>query len=255
MYFAFHTPFLNEFLDGQKKIIEKGFNYSKRKEPGKSDSFFFQKRNLRIETKTGFDEDMMLYTFLVQKKEMPAPSSIRYAEDLLKFNSHEYLVSFFGEKNVKKDLYFFSEKELKSCSVLFGNSSRQAVFVWDDEDNHCDLAYILVSNVIPTVSAKKFDGVLKNNEWEMKNGVYSGMSIKELLKLNEKDFEIYGSQSKLSFMIKPESSGKIDFKKASIVLSCNNCNDDKLFNNLAVKAQAVKEENLPMYVYHIILYK
>ena len=50
-YFVFHTPSLNEFLDGQKKIIEKGFYYSKRKEPGKSDSFFFKKEIYALKLK------------------------------------------------------------------------------------------------------------------------------------------------------------------------------------------------------------
>jgi hypothetical protein len=185
---------------------------------------------------------------------LPHPDSVRYAEDLLKFNSHEYLVSFFGTSNVKKDLYYFTEKELKKCSVLFGNSSRQAVFVWKDEDNLCDLSFILVSNIIPTVSAEKFNGVVLINEWRLDNGIHPGMSIKELLKLNEKDFEIYGNQSAQAFMIKPGNSGKIDFKKTAIMLSCNNCNNERLLNVPAVSAIDVAEENLPMYVYYFIMY-
>ena len=252
--FALHTSSLNEYLDGQRRLIKTGFFYDDKKDMSKATSVLFQKRNITIEAKTGMGDGIPLYTFLLQKKELPDPAAIRHAEDLLRFISHEYLVSFFGKENVKKDLYYFSEKELKKCSVLFGNSSRQAVFVWGDENNLCDLSYILVSNVIPAESTKKFNGIISINEWELENGIYSGMSIKELLKLNEKDFEIFGNQSELAFMVKPENSGKINFKKTAIMLSCNNCNNDRLFNKSAVRALDIAEENLPMYVYHIIIF-
>ena len=144
-----------------------------------------------------------MYTFLLKKKELPLPATIQHAEDLLNFDSHEYLVGFFGAANVKKDYYYFSEKELKKCSVLFGNTSRQAVFIWDDEDNYSQLSYVLISNIIHTLNAKKFDGFIGINEWNLTNGVYPGMGLKELLKINAEDFEIYGNNSELAFMAKP----------------------------------------------------
>ncbi len=253
-FFVLHTTSLSEYRDGQRQLISAGFFYDKKKDLSVSTAMLFQKKDITIETLSVVEDDIPVYTFLLQKKELPRPSDIKHAEDLLKFTSHEYLAGFFGEKNVKKDLYYFSEKELKKCSVLFSNSSLQAVFVWNDEDNLSDLAYVLVSNVIPTVSAAKFNGVLKNNLWQLKNGIYPGMSIKELLKVNEKDFEIYGNQSEMAFMVKSESSGKVDFKKTAIMLSCSNCNDDRLFNKQAVKALDLAEENLPVYVYNIIIF-
>ena len=253
-FYEFHTPSYAEYLDGHRRLIRAGFVHDEKKEMTQESPKLYQRKNITVEATTSMKDDSLQYSFRLELKDYPNPASIRHAEDLLKFTSHEYLAGFFGEKNVKKDLYYFSDKELKSCTVLFGNSSRQAVFVWDDEENLRDLSYILVSNVIPTVSSEKFNRVLGLNEWELKNGIFSGMSIKELLKLNQKDFEIYGNQSEKAFMIKQENNGKIDFKKTAVMLSCNNCNDDRLFKNIAVKAQDIAEENLPMYVYHIILY-
>jgi len=253
-YYTFHTTSLNEYRDGINRLIKKGFFYDDKKDVYKETSTLFQKKNITIETNTGMKDDVPVYNFVLKKKELPDPSTIQFAEDLLIFNSHELLVGFFGEKNVKKDLYYFSEKELKKCSVLFGNSSRQVVFVWGDENNLCNLSYILVSNVIPTVSAEKFDGVIKMNEWEMENGIRLGMSIKELIVLNGKEFEFYGNLSKLAFTVKPEYSGKIDFKKTVIMLSCNNCNNDKLFNTDSVRAIDAAEENLPLYINSFLLY-
>lgn len=253
-YYEFHTPSYAEYLDGHRRLVRAGFFHDEKKEMTQESPKLYQRKNITVEATTGMMDDNLQYSFRLELKDYPNPASIRHAEDLLKFTSHEYLAGFFGEKNVKKDFYYFSDKELKSCTVLFGNSSKQAVFVWDDEENLRDLSYILVSNVIPTVSSKKFNEVLGLNEWELENGIFSGMSIKELLKLNQKDFEIYGSQSEKAFMIKQENNGKIDFKKTAVMLSCNNCNDDRLFNKSAVRALDIAEENLPMYVYHIIIY-
>lgn len=253
-YFEFHTPSYAEYLDGHKRLLKAGFFHDEKKELTQTDAKLYQKKNMTVLAMTSTAEGVLQYSFQLAVKEYPNPASIRHAEDLLKFTSHEYLAGFFGEKNVKKDFYYFSDKELKKCTVLFGNSSKQAVFVWDDEENLRDLSYILVSNVIPTVNSEKFNEVIGLNKWELENGIYSGMSVKELLKLNQKDFEIYGSRSEKAFMIKQENSGKIDFKKIAVMMSCNNCNDDRLLKNSAVKAQDIADDNLPMYVYHIILY-
>lgn len=253
-YFVLHTTSLNEFIEGQKQLMTAGFFYDNKKDLMTAVSMLYQKRNVTIEAKKVMEDSIPVYNFILKKKELPAPSAIKHAEDLLNFTSHEYLASFFGEKNVKKDLYYFSEKELKKCSVLFGNSSLQAVFVWGDEDNFCNLSYVLVSNVLPTVSAAKFGGVLHNNLWELKNGIYPGMGIKELLKLNENDFEVYGIHSELAFMVKPGNNGKVDFKRSAIILSCSNCNDDRLFDKTTIRALDIAGKNLPVYVYYIILF-
>jgi hypothetical protein len=252
-YYALRTSSLNEYLEGQKQLIKAGFFYDNKKDTSKPTPILFQKKNITVETICSMEDDIAQYTFLLQKKEPPNPASIQHAEDLLKFNSHEFLVSYFGEKNVKKDLYYFSEKELKKCSVLFGNSSRQVVFVWKDETNLYDLSFILISNIMPTASAEKFDKVLANNQWALKNGIHAGMNLMELLKLNGKDFEFYGNQSELSFVIKPGDDGKIDFKKTVVTLSCSNCNNNRVFNTSIVSALDIAGENLPISVYNIML--
>ena len=253
-YFDFHIPSFNEFLDGHRRLIKAGLFHDEKKDISQAGSKLYQKKNITVWATTSIIDNSLQYSFRLELREYPNPAGIRHAEDLLKFNSHEYLAGFFGEKNVKKDFYYFSDKELKKCTVLFGNSNRQAVFVWDDEENLRDLSYILVSNVIPTVSAEKFKDALGLNKWELENGIYSGMSIKELLKLNEKDFQIYGSQSEKAFMVKQENSGRLDFKKTALMLSCNNCNDERLFNRPVINALEIAGENLPMYVYHIIIF-
>ena len=251
-FICFHTSSPIEYIDGQKVLIKKGFIYDNKREPDKESSLLFQKWNVTVNAIVETIEGKPEYKFLLTEKRIP--TAVVYAEDLLKFDSHEFLAGYFGEQNVKKDLYYFSEKELKKCSVLFGNSSHQVVFVWNDENNLNNLAFILVSNIIPTVNSPKPEGVISNNEWKLKCGMHPGMSIKDLIKLNENDFEIYGNESELGLMIKPGANGKIDFKKTAVMLTCSNCNNDKFFEKAEVSALDVAKKNLPMYVFDIILY-
>ena len=251
-YFTLHTSSINEFLEGKRSLIKAGFFYDDKKDVTREPSILFQKGNIVVGANADIQDGITEYTFKLKEKAIP--SAIMYAEELLQFDSHEFLVSFFGEQNVKKDMYYFSENELKKCSVLFSGTRRQAVFVWGDENNLDNLSYILLSNVLPTAGAQKNSPLTGNNEWQSQNGIHAGMAIKDLLKINEMDFDIYGNGSELAFMVKPEETGKIDFKKTAVMLSCRNCFDDKMFNQQVVSALDVAKNNLPMYVYDVIIY-
>ncbi len=251
-YFTLHTSSLNEYIDGQQSLIKAGFFYNKEKNVTKDTSILFQKGNMLIQA-TALDLDgIKQYNFILTLKKMPA--AVKFAEDLLQFDSHELLVSFFGEANVKKDMYYFSEKELKKCSVLFSGTRYQVVFVWGDENNLNNLLYVLVPHLLPTAGAKKKNPITGNNEWQFRNGIYPGMELKELLRLNETDFNIYGNASELAFMVKPDENGKIDFTKTAVMLSCDNCDDIKMFNQKEVSALAVARKDLPMYVSDVVIY-
>ena len=251
-YFTLHTSSLNEYVDGQRSLIKSGFFYDEQKDVSKDTSILFQKGNTLIQATAGEVDGIPQYSFRLKVKKIP--SAIKYAEDLLQFDSHEFLASFFGEQNIKKDMYYFSEKELKKCSVLFSGTRYQVVFVWGDENNLNNLLYILIPHALPTAGAEKKNPVTGNNEWQFRNGIYPGMDIKELLRLNEMDFNIYGNTSELAFMVKPVDNGKIDFKKTAVMLSCNNCDDIKMFNQQEVSALAVAKKDLPMYVTDVIIY-
>ncbi len=253
-YFVLHTSSMNEFMDGKRLLIKEGFFYDTNLNPGQDSSMLFQKLNITIQTLTGIEDSLPVYTYLLKKKEFPDARSIQHAEDLLNFTSHQYLVGFFGENNVKKDLFYFTDKEIRKCSVLFPNTNHQAIFVWGDENNLCDLAYVLISNISPTLSSQQYDGFISNNVWELKNGLHPGMGINELLKLNEKDFEIFGNRSEYAFIVKPDNSGKIDFRKFAVSFSCNNCNNNELLNTSVVKASDVMQEMLPMHVTNILIF-
>lgn len=250
--FTLHTFLLNEYIEGQRRLIKSRFFYDTLKDINKESSMLFQKANISIRTTTEIEDSIAHYRFNLTEKAIP--STLMYAEDLLQFDSHQFLVSFFGEQNVKKDMYYLSEKELKRCSVLFSGTPRQAVFVWGDDIYLNDLSYILVSNVLPTEGAKNNNPLSHHNEWQLKNGIYPGMALKDLLKINEMDFDIYGNKSDLAFLAKPNQFGKVDFKQTAVMLSCHECFDNKIFNQVLVSALDVAKANLPMRVFDIVVY-
>jgi hypothetical protein len=251
-FLTLNVSVLDEFHQGEQRLIKAGFIYDTQKVVANEPAMLFQKANVSVRASKHVVDSITQYSFYLTEKAIP--SSLSYAEDLLQFDSHEFLTSFFGEQNVKKDLYYLSEKELKKCSVLFSGTPRQVVFVWGDDINQNNLAYILVSNVLPTEGAKKNNPLAQNNEWQLKNGIYPGMALKDLLKINQMDFDIYGNRSELAFIVKPNEQGKIDFKKTAILLSCHDCFDNKIFDQKLVSALDVAKANLPMRVFDVVIY-
>ncbi|MDQ2753098.1 MAG: hypothetical protein M3R72_08760, partial [Bacteroidota bacterium] len=167
-FFLLHTLSYDDFIDGEKSLIRSSFRFDKAKDINKDSSIVFQKQNVSILAFKETEDSVVEYTFKLQQKKIP--DSVIYAEDLLQFDSNEFLVSYFGQKNVTQDLYYFSEKELKKCSVLFSGTPFQAAFVWGDEDNLSHLAYIIVSNVLPTKRGQQNGVADRDNAWKFTNG-------------------------------------------------------------------------------------
>jgi hypothetical protein len=251
-YFVFHTSSVSEHLDGRRSLIKSKFVYNQSQDINKDSFMLFEKDNKSIESLKQMKDTIGFYTFTLRIRKMP--DSIAYAEDLLQFDSKEFLVSFFGANNVNNDLYYFSEKELQKCSVLFSGSSHQAVFVWKDQDNLCDLSYVIISNVLPTKGAQQRASVIGNNDWKFHSGIYWNMPVRDMLRLNQMDFYLYGNKSELAFMVKPEITGKIDFKKTGIMFSCKDCFDNEIFNQDEVSALDVAKARLALSIFDIIIY-
>jgi len=250
--FAYHTSSYEEFKEGRNRLKKSNFFYPEDQDTSEEIPLIFQHKNITIETTKEVEEGSPVYTFLLRKKELPSLVT-RYAEDLLVFDSHEYLVSYFGEENVKKDVYYFSEKKFKKCSVLFGNSNRQVVFVWEDEDNLSTLSYILISGILPTENGLPFNDNIGRNKWAFRSGIYSGMSIRELLEINKRDFNFYGVDSEFAMMIEPTNSGYIDFRKIGIMLSSLDGTGSPLFQKQTISAGEAVENRLALHVFYIML--
>jgi hypothetical protein len=154
---------------------------------------------------------------------------------------------------VRKDLYYFSEEEISKCSILFPNTKRQAVFIWKDEINLCELSYILIGGNMTTAGSVNYKDVIAENAWMSKEGIYSGMSLGNLARLNGNDFKFYGKNSEFPLMVVPENTGNINFKKNVVVLGCLSSNGSHLLDKTIVSTDKILEDNPGMYVFMLML--
>lgn len=214
----------------------------------------FQQKDIVIKASGKTENGTLKYFFWIYRKLLPSPKNIQYAEDLFAFNSHEMLSYVFGRENVIRDVYYFSEKEFRHCSVLFPHTDRQAVFVWNDEVNNYDLAYLVIGGQLALQSAMNYDEAVPENSWTLKNNVHAGMSLQELRKLNGIDFKFYGGNSAYTGMILPDNNGGIDFKKQGVLLACKNCTDNSFMNSTIIGADEAIAAQRRLYVFSIVLY-
>src|SRR5215208_2078701 len=103
----------------------------------------YQKENTSVEISAEVKDSLNYFHFIIENKVLPRIRDIVYAEDLLQLDAHEYLVTLFGRNNVKKEVFHFSERETNVCSVLFPNTSKEAIFIWNDQLNFRNAAFII----------------------------------------------------------------------------------------------------------------
>ena len=244
------TSVKKEYLENQRILKEGGFFCGNEND---SAGVLFQMRNITVLASVIQEKDMdTLYSLAIKQQEMPLPDSIHFAEDLLQFYSHEYLVSVFGQSNVIRDLYYFSEKDVVRCSVLFPKTNRQAVFIWEDNENLCKPAFLIIGGNMNAGNLSNYDGIIGENIWNSKDGIYSGMSLNSLVRLNGNNFKFYGKNAASPYMVLPENTGAINFKSNRVVLGCLNPSS-RVLNNAMVNADEILADNLGIYVYMMLI--
>jgi hypothetical protein len=200
------------------------------------------------------DNNNSWYQFTFFKKTLPVDKELYFAEDLLEFTSHEYLVYYFGAKNVTRDVYYFAGNDIANCSVLFINTKRQVIFVWKDAINRRKIDNLMFGGQHKLKSQQSSDNVIAENSWQLKSGVHAGMPLFELRMLNEKNIAFCGGDAANPGLIFPESSGKVDFTNADVVLGCTNCNDEKFTDARVLYADKEMQDGRVLFVLIIALY-
>jgi len=192
------------------------------------------------------NEDIFkMYCIQVQKQQSVDSKKLRYADDLLAFSSQEYLEFYFGKQNVKEDTYYFPDKELAKCAVLFYNTERQVVFIWQDQENSCTIRHLFFGGQQSLESLKDNDAFIAENKWRLKSGIHAGMTLAELRRLNETDFEFNGGRSVNPGVVLAASTGKINFVKEKVTLGCMNCSDNKFMTTIKISAdEALTDERI-----------
>lgn len=217
-------------------------------------SYLYQHEDYTADAKTKEEDGATWYCITFFKKELPVNKNLHFAEDLLDFTSHEYLVFYFGEKNVKKDVYYFSRNDIVKCSVLFANTKRQVIFIWRDGLNRRKLDNILIGGAHKLKSQEGDNRFTAENDWILKNSVRPGMPIFELRAMNEGNFSFCGGDSPNPGLIFSESTGRLDFKSVDVILGCMNCTDDKYLSSQVMYADKAMEDGRILFVLTIVLY-
>lgn len=194
------------------------------------------------------------YSITFYRKLLPVDSDLHFAEDLLEFTSHEYLVYYFGAHNVKKDVFYFAGNDIVSCSVLFTNTSRQVIFIWKDEINRRKIDNLLFGGQHKLKSQQDNEKFFAENSWKLKSKVHAGMPLFELRTLNEQNFAFCGGDAANPGLIFPESTGKIDFENAGVILGCMNCDDDNFQSSKVLYADKAMNDGRVLFVLTIALY-
>jgi hypothetical protein len=214
---------------------------------------FFQKEEMVIHTSREMRDEVQVFKIMLEKKPIPTSSSVRFADDLLVFDSHESLVALFGAGNVKRDIYHFSETDSSRCSVLFPRSNRQAIFIWEDQPNDRGISFLMIGGGLNAQGSNSMNQSEALNTWRSYSGLYTGMRLPEILRVNEADFSFFGKTSEFAFMVVPEKKGNIDFRKTGITLGCFNCSNTPLLNKEKVSAEAAMDTGLQLYILSIVL--
>lgn len=228
----------NELLDELRKS---GFvQYNKSTTPT-TGTALYQKDEYTVAYSVEIKDTITLYTFLLQRKELPRVKDVAYAEDLLPYASHEYLKSSFGAGNVRQDVFYYSESETNRCSVLFPDTEREVIFVWQDEQELRRPAFLLVGGNLKPDNSAGANRQLRHNLWRSKQGVYAGMSLQELQELNNGAIRFYGWHTEQAGMLLPQNSGSINFKELGLVLHCINCDNEPKPINVVSSNQAIQQ--------------
>lgn len=249
----FQTTCKQEFLGLAQQLQQEGYASTKENLVCENVSALYQKRHIIIEPKIEQAEDKTLYSYIIQKKNLPAARNIVYAEDLLQLTSHEYIAAVFGENNVRKDVFYFSEKEQNKCSILFPNTNMQVIFIWKDETNRRDISFLIIGGQLKAGSGTSYRQV-EQNKWHSLNGVYKGMSLKELFRLNGSPINFYGWESDEAGFVMRDNKGTIDFKKTGVKLTCLDCNEDQFYSDSnIISSSALLNQNRRAFVSALVI--
>lgn len=236
----------------QQQLIAAGFHASADSVINR-DRAILQLGNLRAYTSVELKDSISLYTVIIERKELPKARDIQFAEDLLPITSHEYLSYVFGENVVKKDVFYYSDTDANKCSVLYPNSNKQVIFIWNDEVNYSNTAFILIGGQLQTTNTARNNLSIEHNLWRSRQGIYSGMTLRELQALNEAPINFYSWGQEQEGMLAPKNHGRLDFNKVGVVLNCLNCNDGSYQKTSVVSSEAQLEQDKKVYVSTIII--
>ena len=252
---TYQTSLLTEYKSIIESLKKDGFHCEYEKDSSITPAtYLYQHEGYTAEGCIRNEEGTDWYSVTFFKKNFSPNNNLQTAEELLEFTSHEYLEYYFGEKNVKKDLYYFADNDIVNCSVLFINTKRQVIFVWKDGLNRRRISNLLFGGQHNLKSQQSYESVIAENAWMLKNGLRIGMPLIELRTLNDNNISFCGGKAPNPGLILPESTGRIDFSQADVILGCNNCTDEKFLASRQMNSDRAMDDGRILFVLSIVLY-
>ena len=250
---VYNTVSFEECFGIKEQLKRSGYSYPATEEYKSAGPLLFQKGEIQVVFTQQTEDSVISYTMQVKKNSLPRARNVQYAEDLLALDAHECLAAVFGERNVRKDVFFLSETETRKCSVLFPNTTREAVFIWEDEGNYRGIMAIRIGGDPQTAGSRKYDGPVLQNAWRSRGGIYSGMSLRELQLRNGQPVLLTDPGRSRDGVCVLKNNGRIDFSEIGLLLNCLNCGDDKYFTaSLESAADALGDRRI--YISTMLLY-
>lgn len=112
-----------------------------------------------------------------------------YIEDLLNMNSHENIVKKYGQNNVAKARFYYADDvEGTPATFIFKGTDKEVAIEWNDTINYTNSNLVTIGGYIKSDTAQP----IYSSQWKSKTGLKIGMPLKEVIKLNGKDFTIGG---------------------------------------------------------------
>jgi hypothetical protein len=250
---TYQTSAYNEFNELRNELKEMGFSCYQEADSNSISTLLYQKNDYTIKVSKSLKDSVTLYQLAIQQQLFPDPQDMFYGDDLMVFTSHEYLSLFFGAENVKKDIYYLSGNDISKCSILFANSPRQVVFLWQDEINRNGIAMLLFGGQLKTKEGIENGGYVGQSNWVLKSGIHPGMTLYELRKLHNNNFEFYGGNSAKTGNLVVDKNGNLNFTKEEITLGCVNCNDDKYARTTTLSADDALADGRIVFVLSVSL--
>jgi hypothetical protein len=252
---TYQTSSATEYKNIIESLKKDGFYCEYEKDSTlKPASYLYQHEAYTAEACLKKEEGTDWHSITFFKKNFSPTNNLQTAEELLEFTSHEYLEYYFGEKNVKKDLYYFADNDIVSCSVLFINTKRQVIFVWKDGLNRRRISNLLFGGQHNLKSQQTYENVIAENAWMLKSGLRIGMPLIELRTLNDNNISFCGGKAPNPGLVLPESTGRIDFSVADVILGCNNCTDEKFLASRQLNSDKAMDDGRILFVLSIVLY-
>ena len=217
---VYQTSSLNEY-DQLERELKSSAHYFAGTNTIVDSPAYFQSGELSFKLWKEQPDSTTVYNVCVTKQSLPTKKDIVFAEDLLQLNTNEYLNTVFGKENVKLDSLAFTKTVVKKCSVLYPNTSRQAIFIWNDETNLRELAMVMFGQQLQNTTNTK---AVRLSDWRSKQGVFCGMDLQQVVRLNKGPVSFYNWSTGIAGYLASKSQGALDFEKIKMVFGCMNCN-------------------------------